>query len=103
MLTATKQKSTENDEKSFGLQLIMGFLLIFFSTPGATSTAAACSVVLGHDGGTDALHFLVFLFDLLRICLGVGIQPRLAVFQCIHDFLFLLGIKLFTETFVFSR
>merc|ERR1712013_554370 len=103
MLTVTEQKPIENDGKCFGSQLIMGFLFVFFSPSGATSTAAACSIVLGDDGGTNALHFLVFLFDLLRICLGVGIQPRLAVFQCIHNLLLLLGIELLTETFVFSR
>merc|ERR1711924_573108 len=90
-------------ERNSGSQFIMSFLFIFFPTSGATSPATACSIVLGHDGGTNALHFFVFFFDLLGICLRVGIQPRLAIFQCVHDLLFLLGIELLTQPFVFSR
>merc|ERR1712176_435321 len=78
-------------------------LFLVVLAAGSITTAATCTIVLGNDGRTDALDFLVLLFDLLCISLRVRVNPRLAILQSIHNFLFLLRVKLLTETLVPTR
>merc|ERR1712129_43942 len=85
-------------------QFIVSLLLIPVAATTFSATATATSaIVLGYDGSANALYLLVLLLHFLSISLGVGVHPRLAIFQCIHDLLLLLEVKLFTEAFVLSR
>merc|ERR1711988_783367 len=98
---ATATHSQLNSQNVEDLQLIVGFLFVFLT---ATSTAATATgtVVLGNDGCADTLDFLVLLLHFFCIGLWVGIDPRLAILECIHDLLLLLGFKLFAETLVLT-
>merc|ERR1719162_1875912 len=85
-------------------QIVMSLLLILVTAITFSATATATSaIVLGNDGSTNALYLLVLLLHFLSIGLGVGVNPSLAIFQCIHDLFLLNGVKLFTEAFVLSR
>merc|ERR1719442_226507 len=80
-------------------QLVVGLLLVLLGT-AAHATPAAAAVVLGDDGGADALHLLVLLLDLLGIGLGVGVHPGLALLERLHDLLLLLLLHLLAEALV---
>merc|ERR1711862_355998 len=78
----------------------MSFFLIFTRVASTTASAASCAVVLGNDWSTNALDLFVLLFDFFGVSLGVGVDPRLTVLQCVHDLLLLIRIQLLTEAFV---
>merc|ERR1712046_67053 len=84
-------------------KLIVGFLFVLFATFTSATTTTSCTIVLGNDGCTDAFYFLMLLLDLLCVCLGIGIYPRLSILQRVHDLLLFLGIQLLTETLVLTR
>jgi len=86
--------------ESSRLQLVVGLVLVLAGV--VTAAAAAGAVVLGDDRGADALHLLVLLLDLLRIRLGVGVEPGLAVLESVHDLLLLLGVHLLAQALVLS-
>merc|ERR1719433_1443958 len=79
-------------------KLVMRLLLFLIGT-----ARAASAVVFRHDWRTDAFDLLVFLLDLLRICLRVGVQPGLAVLQGVHDLFLLVGVHLLAEALVLTR
>merc|ERR1719323_180808 len=90
--------SKEADSK-----LVMGLLLILIATTCTTTTSSTtCTIVFGDNGCTNSFDLLVFFLDLLGICLWVGVKPRLAIFQCIHDLLLLIGVHLLTEALVLT-
>merc|ERR1712066_110044 len=82
-------------------QLVVRLLLVLGII--ATTTTTPGTVVLGYDGSANAFHLLVLLLNLLRIRLGIGIEPRLTVLEGIHDLLFLLLVHLLAEALVFAR
>merc|ERR1712051_1040063 len=82
-------------------QLVVCLLLVLLITT-ATSAAAASTIVLGHYRRANALDLLVFLLDLLGVCLRVGVQPRLAILEGIHNLLLLFGIQLFAQALIIT-
>merc|ERR550537_1407342 len=65
-----------------------------------TTAASATLVVLRDDGRADALDLLLLLLDLLRLRLGVRIEPGLAVLDGVHDLLLLLVVQLLAQSLV---
>merc|ERR1712217_747201 len=82
-------------------QFIVRLLLVLVATAAAASTTGA--IVLGHNWSADALDLLVLFLDLLGICLRIGVQPRLTIFQSIHNLFLLLFVQLLTEALVVAR
>merc|ERR1712129_360077 len=78
--------------------------LLFILLPAAcTITTTTGTVVLGDDGSANAFDLLVLFLNFLCISLRIGVNPRLAILQCIHNLLLLLGVELLTETLVLAR
>merc|ERR1739848_627721 len=78
-------------------------LLLVFLAATTTAATAARTVVLRHDGRTDALDLLLLLLDLLCLRLRVRVKPRLPILQGIHDLLFLVRVHLLAETLILAR
>merc|ERR1712187_481533 len=70
--------------------------LVFVSVAAITEVAITSSV-FRHDWCASARYLGQFLFDVIRICLWVGIQPRLAISQSVTNLLLLLRLHLFAE------
>merc|ERR1712051_721386 len=82
-------------------QLVVCLLLVLLIATAAATTTAS-TIVLGHYRRANALDLFVFLLYLLGVCLRVGIQPRLAVLEGIHNLLFLFGIQLFAQALIIT-
>mmetsp|Transcript_65145 Transcript_65145/g.169278 ORF Transcript_65145/g.169278 Transcript_65145/m.169278 type:complete len:661 (-) Transcript_65145:54-2036(-) len=81
----------------------MRLLLILIAAAAHATASATLAVVLGHNGGADALHLLVLLLDLLGIRLRVRVQPGLAILEGVHDLLLLLLVHLLAQALVLAR
>merc|ERR1712170_49671 len=71
--------------KTHHLQLIVSFFLVLITTAGTSSAASA--IILGHNWCANTFNFFVLFFNLLSISLRIRVQPRLTVFQRVHDLL----------------
>merc|ERR1719146_363127 len=81
----------------------MGLILIALVIATTAATTATLAVVLRDDWCANALNLLMLVLDLLGICLGVRIQPLLAILERILDLLLLIRVQLLTQALVLTR
>merc|ERR1712039_137599 len=84
------------------LEFVVSFFFVLV-TATCTSATTSSTIILGDNRGANAFDFFMLLFDFLGIRLGVRVQPRLAVLQCVHDFFLFVVVHFLAQAFVLAR